>query len=69
MISLKTWSARSGNKVIIVTAECVEVARQIVADRHGIELANVDLVPVVTRSRWSRVIEYNQIQEETKWPF
>jgi hypothetical protein len=66
MIGLKTWTARSGNKVIIVTAECAEVARQIVQDRHGIELANVDLVPVVTRSRGSRVIEYNQIQEETK---
>jgi hypothetical protein len=57
MLSLKTWSARHGGKVIIVTAECVEVARQIVADRHGIELANVDLIPVVTRSRWSHVIE------------
>ena len=53
MIGLKTWTARSGNKVIIVTAECAEVARQIVQDRHGIELANVDL----TRSRGSRVIE------------
>jgi len=62
MISLKTWSARRGNKVIIVTAECVEVARQIVADRHGIELANVDLL----RLRGSRVIECNQTQEETK---
>jgi hypothetical protein len=57
MIGLKTWSARRGNKVIIVTAECVEVARQLVADRHGIELANVDLVPVVTQLQWSRVIE------------
>jgi hypothetical protein len=57
MLSLKTWTATHGNKTIIVTAECVEVARQLVADRHGIELANVDLVPVVTRSRWSRVIE------------
>ena len=66
MIGLKTWTARSGNKVIIVTAECVEVVRQLVADRHGIELANVDLLPVVTQSLWSRVIEYNQTQEETK---
>jgi hypothetical protein len=57
MLSLKTWTAHHGNKTIIVTAECVEVARQLVADRHGIELANVDLVPAVTRSRWSRVIE------------
>jgi hypothetical protein len=57
MIGLKTWTARSGNKVIIVTAECVEVVRQLVADRHGIELANVDLLPVVTQLRWSRVIE------------
>jgi hypothetical protein len=57
MLSLKTWTAHHGTKVIIVTAECVEVARQLVADRHGIELANVDLVPVITRSRWSRVIE------------
>jgi hypothetical protein len=60
MLSLKTWTARSGNRVIIVTAECVEVARQIVADRHGIELANVDLVPAVTRSRWSHVIEHDK---------
>jgi hypothetical protein len=60
MLSQKTWTARHGDKTIIVTAECVEVARQIVADRHGIELANVDLVPVVTRSRWSRVIEYDK---------
>jgi len=57
MLSLKTWTARHGDKVIVVTAECVEVARQLVADRHGIELANVDMVPVITRSRWSRVIE------------
>jgi hypothetical protein len=57
MLSQKTWTATHGNKTIIVTAECVEVARQLVADRHSIELANVDLVPVVTRSRWSRVIE------------
>jgi hypothetical protein len=69
MLSLKTWTAHHGGKVIIVTAECVEVARQLVADRHGIDLANVDLVPVVTRSRWSRVIEYNQIQKESEWPF
>jgi hypothetical protein len=60
MLSQKTWSARHGDKTIIVTAECVEVARQIVADRHGIELANVDLVPAVTRSRWSRVIEHDK---------
>jgi len=57
MLSQKAWTAHHGTKTIIVTAECVEVARQIVAGRHGIELANVDLVPVVTRSRWSRVIE------------
>jgi hypothetical protein len=61
MLSQKTWSARHGTKTIIVTAECVEVARQIVADRHGIELANVDLIPVVTRSRWSRVIEHDKV--------
>jgi len=60
MLSLKTWTATHGTKIIIVTAECVEVARQLVAGRHGIELANVDLIPVVTRSRWSRVIEHDK---------
>jgi hypothetical protein len=57
MLSLKTWTATHGTKTIIATAESVEVARQLVADRHGIELANVDLVPAVTHSRWSRAIE------------
>jgi hypothetical protein len=57
MLSLKTWTATHGIKTIVVTAETVEVARAIVEREHGIELANVDLVPAVTRSRWSRVIE------------
>jgi hypothetical protein len=60
MLIQKAWTAHHGTKTIIVTAECVEVARQLVADRHGIEFANVDLIPVVTRSRWSRVIEHDK---------
>ena len=57
MLSLKTWTARHGDKVVVVTAETVEVARAIVERDHGVVLANTDLVPMVTHHRYARVIE------------
>jgi hypothetical protein len=56
MLSLKTWTAKTENAVIVVTAETVEVARAIVERERGIVLTNADLVPLPTHHRHVRLI-------------
>jgi hypothetical protein len=55
---MKTWTCLKDNRVVIVTADTVELARQIVERDHGIVIKNnTDLVPFPTHHRYARVIE------------
>jgi hypothetical protein len=57
---LMTWSVSKDGVVILVTAETVEIARQIIALEHDILVSNAELVPVVTHSRWCRVVHFTK---------
>jgi hypothetical protein len=64
---LMTWTFDTPVAVGIVTAETCELAC-ILLSRRGITVSNVDLVPVVTRSRWVRVLSLRPQAPQTCSP-
>jgi hypothetical protein len=56
MTALKTWTAKTENAVIIVTAETVELAIRNVVYELGITLVATDLIPLPTHHRHVRIV-------------
>jgi len=54
--NFKTWTAKTENAVIIVTAETVELAIRNVVYELGITLVATDFIPLPTHHRHVRIV-------------
>lgn len=53
---LTTWTFNVSAGCGVVTADNVDFAKVLVKNKYGIDLSNIDLVPMVTKTRYCRLL-------------
>lgn len=51
-----TYYCIYGMSIYLVTADNVQLAKQLLRDTYGIQVNNEDLFNVITSSRWTKVL-------------
>ena len=61
---LTTWTFNTSAGAGVVTADNVDFAKVLVKNKYGIELTNVDLVPMVTKTRYCRLLRWEDCNNQ-----
>ncbi len=56
---MKIWSVNTPSLIAIVSAEDVNQAKAMILEMTGWEITNSDLVPIITSTRWVRILKGN----------
>lgn len=64
MSGLKTWTVRFGKCCVVVTAETIEQAREMIDTSFGLMASNAEFIPLPTHHRYARKLDPLKIVDE-----